>query len=90
MYEWKIDAIGAYFAYGQHPWPEPSSLSVAERLARELGIVTLPGEFFGPEQSRYLRVAFANVVADVIATLPKRLSVIALDPTAKVDYAERL
>ena len=51
--EWKIDAIGAYFAYVQHPWPEQSSLSVAERLARELGIVTLPGEFFGPEQRRY-------------------------------------
>ncbi|MEE9335187.1 MAG: aminotransferase class I/II-fold pyridoxal phosphate-dependent enzyme [Granulosicoccaceae bacterium] len=71
---WKIDAIGAYFAYVQHPWPEQSSLSVAERLARELGIVILPGEFFGPEQIRYLRVAFANVVSDVIATLPVRLS----------------
>jgi len=72
--EWRIEAIGAYFAYVQHPWPEQSSLSVAERLARELGIVTLPGEFFGPEQSRYLRIAFANVVSDVLATVPRRLS----------------
>ena len=72
--EWRIDALGAYFAYVQHPWPEQSSLSVAERLARELGIVTLPGEFFGPDQDRYLRLAFANVVSDVLATLPKRLS----------------
>ncbi len=72
--EWKIEAIGAYFAYVQHPWPEQSSLSVAERLASELGIVALPGEFFGPEQSRFLRIAFANVASDVIATLPERLS----------------
>lgn len=71
--EWKVDAIGAYFAYVQHPWPQQSSLHVAERLASELGIVTLPGEFFGSEQSRYLRIAFANVVSDVIATLPERL-----------------
>lgn len=72
--DWQIDAKGAYFAYVRHPWPEQSSLSVAERLARELGVVTLPGEFFGPDQGRYLRVAFANVVSDVLATLPRRLS----------------
>lgn len=71
--EWKLDAIGAYFAYVQHPWPARSSLDVAERLAQEFGIVTLPGEFFGPEQHRHLRIAFANVESDVIASLPERL-----------------
>ncbi|ASJ74919.1 aminotransferase [Granulosicoccus antarcticus] len=71
---WRIDAMGAYFAYVQHPWTNESSFDVAERLARELGVVTLPGEFFGPGQERYLRVAFANVVSEVIALLPERLS----------------
>jgi len=72
--EWKLEVVGAYFAYVQHPWPDQSSLSVAERLARELGIVTLPGEFFGPGQQGHLRIAFANVDANVIKTLPDRLS----------------
>lgn len=70
---WHIEAIGAYFAYIQHPWPNRSSVEVAENLAKENGIVTLPGEFFGPSQERFLRVAFANVESDVIATLPKRI-----------------
>lgn len=71
---WRIDAMGAYFAYVQHPWADTPSFDVAERLARELGVVTLPGEFFGAGQERYLRVAFANVVSDVIALLPERLA----------------
>lgn len=73
--EWRIDAMGAYFAYVRHPWPEESSVSVAERLAREQGIVTLPGAFFGLGQEHYLRIAFANVTADVITTLTQRLKV---------------
>ncbi len=72
--EWRIDAMGAYFAYVQHPWADESSINVAEQLARDYGVVTLPGEFFGPGQERYLRVAFANVVSEVIALLPERLS----------------
>lgn len=72
--EWRIDAMGAYFAYVQHPWVDESSIAVAERLARDYGVVTLPGEFFGPGQERYLRVAFANVVSEVIVLLPDRLS----------------
>ena len=70
---WRIKAMGAYFAYVQHPWTERCSIDVAEYLARELGVVVLPGEFFGPNQTRFLRVAFANVESDVIAELPNRL-----------------
>ena len=71
--DWQIETIGAYFAYIRHPWPDRSSIEVAEYLASVVGVVTLPGEFFGPSQQRYLRVAFANVESDVIASLPKRL-----------------
>ncbi len=70
---WRIDAMGAYFAYVRHPWPEHSSIDVAERLAREKGIITLPGAFFGPGQDHYLRIAFANVTADVMGILAQRL-----------------
>lgn len=71
---WRIDAMGAYFAYVRHPWPQHSSVAIAERLARELGLVTLPGAFFGLAQEQYLRIAFANVSSAVIATLPQRLA----------------
>lgn len=70
---WRIDAMGAYFAYVRHPWPDESSVRIAERLASERGIVTLPGAFFGEAQEHYLRIAFANVTAELIATLPQRL-----------------
>jgi len=70
---WNIEAMGAYFAYVRHPWSNLSSLQVAEYLAEEFGVITLPGEFFGPEQQAYLRVAFANVESDVIVSLPQRL-----------------
>lgn len=70
---WQIDAMGAYFAYVRHPWSQESSVAVAERLAHERGIVTLPGGFFGPGQEKHLRLAFANVTAQVISTLPRRL-----------------
>jgi aspartate/methionine/tyrosine aminotransferase len=46
---------------------------VAEWLARERGVLALPGSYFGPDQDRYLRVAFANVDAEAIAGLPARL-----------------
>ena len=71
--DWQIETIGAYFAYIRHPWPDRSSIEVAEHLAQEVGVVTLPGEFFGPSQQCFLRIAFANVKSDVIERLPQRL-----------------
>ncbi|MGQ7844899.1 aminotransferase [Granulosicoccus sp. 3-233] len=71
---WRIDAIGAYFAYVRHPWPEASSVDVAERLARELGMVALPGAFFGQGQDQYLRIAFANVTIERMEHLTTRLT----------------
>jgi aspartate/methionine/tyrosine aminotransferase len=44
-------------------------VTVAERLAKSLGIVTLPGIFFGEGQEAFLRFAFANAdVAGIEAT----------------------
>jgi len=71
--DWRIEAMGAYFAYIRHPFGDQSSLRVSEKLARKLGIITLPGEFFGPGQKPYVRVAFANVESSVIESLPLRL-----------------
>jgi aspartate/methionine/tyrosine aminotransferase len=71
--DWRIDSIGAYFAYLRHPYAGRTAQEVAERLASERGVLCLPGSFFGPGQDRHLRVAFANVGAEVLAGLTGRL-----------------
>ncbi|WP_210489981.1 aminotransferase [Microvirga antarctica] len=71
--EWRIDSVGAYFAYLTHPFAGRSAQDVAEKLATERGVLVLPGSYFGPDQERQVRVAFANVGADVLAGLTDRL-----------------
>lgn len=70
---WRIESAGAYFAYLTHPFAGRSAQQVAEKLATERGVLVLPGSYFGPGQERQLRVAFANVGADVLIGLTKRL-----------------
>ncbi len=70
---WQVAAVGAYFAYVRHPFNSQSSATVAERLARTAGVLTLPGEYFGVGQERFLRMAFANADADTIRLLAGRL-----------------
>jgi aspartate/methionine/tyrosine aminotransferase len=72
--EWRIDSIGAYFAYLRHPFPDRTSHDVAEQLTTERGVLCLPGSYFGPGQDRHLRVAFANVGGEVLAGLTGRLA----------------
>lgn len=71
---WRLDSIGAYFAYVAHPFSDVPVKRVAERLAEERGVLALPGPYFGPHQETHLRLAFANVSADAIAELPHRFS----------------
>lgn len=70
---WKMDAIGAYFAFIRHPFEGVSSARVAEKLAKEAGVVCLPGVYFGPTQDAYLRFAFANATSETIGRLTERL-----------------
>ena len=72
--DWKLAAIGAYFAFVQHPYPTISSVAVAARLAKEAGILCLPGHFFGQGQDGFLRFAFANATSQVLTTLSERLA----------------
>lgn len=71
---WRLDSIGAYFAYVAHPFSGTPVRRVAERLAEDRGVLALPGPYFGPHQETHLRVAFANVTAEAIAELPARLA----------------
>ncbi len=70
---WHVEAVGAYFAFVRHPYPDASSVEVAERLAKSLGVITLPGRFFGDGQEAFLRFAFANVDVSGIEDLGARL-----------------
>lgn len=71
---WKLRSVGAYFAFVQHPFGNETSRKVAERMAREAGVLVLPGVYFGEGQDANLRFAFANADAGTIAKLPGRLA----------------
>lgn len=71
--QWKVEALGAYFAFVKHPFAGVPSEAVAEKLAREAGVVCLPGVYFGEGQGDYLRFAFANADAPTIRELENRL-----------------
>ena len=70
---WELTSIGAYFAYLRHPFAMDGQ-GVAEALAKEGGILCLPGAFFGPDQDQFLRVAFANVEDERLVGLSARLN----------------
>lgn len=74
---WQMLGCGAYFAYAAHPYPLPAP-EAARRLAREAGVLMLPGTMFTPAEdpagARQMRIAFANVDAAQIAQLMDRLA----------------
>lgn len=76
--DWKMDSIGAYFAFIRHPFPGTPSAEVAEKLAKEAGVVCIPGAYFGEGQENYLRFAFANADSETIASLADRLAAFTL------------
>jgi aspartate/methionine/tyrosine aminotransferase len=71
---WSAPSVGAYFGYLRHPAEGRSGAEVAKELARECGVLTLPGSYFGDAQEPFLRAAFANVGEETIEQLPARLA----------------
>lgn len=75
---WRLLGAGAYFAYVEHPFPMEPSDVLCQRMVREIGVLALPGTMFTPAGDhvglRQLRIAFANIDADRIATLFERLA----------------
>lgn len=65
---------GAFFAYLRHPYDGLDAETVARRIVAEAGLLMLPGSFFGAEQDRYLRLAFANVDTDALDMTAARLA----------------
>lgn len=71
--EWELEAMGAYFAFVRHPFSGVDAAGVAQTMARDLGVVTIPGSYFGTGLERHLRIAFANVDAEQIGEVAGRL-----------------
>jgi len=57
---YRLICAGAYFAYIEHPFEEPSRV-VVKRLIQEFDLISLPGSYFGQGQEKFIRFAFANV-----------------------------
>jgi aspartate/methionine/tyrosine aminotransferase len=70
---YELMSVGAYFAYLRHPFSGTSAKAVAQRLARHHDLLCLPGSMFGPNQDGYLRLAFANVEAELMPEVAARL-----------------
>ena len=70
---WRLGSIGAYFAYVRPPMTSGGAAALAQRLASDHGVLTLPASYFGPEQEDWLRVAFANADETALAALGDRL-----------------
>ncbi|MCU0270810.1 MAG: aminotransferase [Acidimicrobiales bacterium] len=70
---YELLASGAFFAYVRHPFHGETAERVACRLAVEQGVLTIPGERFGPGQDRCLRLAFGNLAGAQIDAAVERL-----------------
>ncbi len=75
---------GAFFAYVKHPFKDVPGRQVAMALAHHTGVLTLPGSMFGPGQDGYLRLAFANVGADLMDDAARRIG--SLNSAQLTDY----
>ncbi|MDQ0395246.1 aminotransferase [Labrys monachus] len=69
---WKIDAVGAYFAFLRHPFPGQRAADVVRELVARSGVLCLPGPYFGPGLEGHMRVAFANADIAAIGALRER------------------
>jgi len=70
--QYRLISAGAYFAYIEHPFDEPSR-SVVKRLIQDFDLISLPGSYFGPQQNQFIRLAFANVSESRFEEVSRRL-----------------
>jgi aspartate/methionine/tyrosine aminotransferase len=71
---WKIDSMGAYFAFLHHPFADRPAAVVVKELVEKAGVLCLPGPYFGPGQEGHLRVAFANAGVEALTALRQRFA----------------
>jgi aspartate/methionine/tyrosine aminotransferase len=69
----ELVASGSFFGWVRHPFEGLTGRQAAKRLITEAGLLTLPGEVFGPGFDRYLRLALGNIGEETIPEAVRRL-----------------
>ena len=69
----RLITSGSFFGWVQHPFAGLSGRQAAKKLLDEAGLLTLPGEVFGPGFEGYLRLALGNIGAELIPEAVARL-----------------
>ncbi len=69
---YRLISAGAYFAYIEHPFVS-SSRDVVRSLIENFELLSLPGVYFGPQQEKFIRLAFANVEGQYFDEVVNRL-----------------
>jgi aspartate/methionine/tyrosine aminotransferase len=77
--QFRIERIGAYFAYMRHGFGSHGAEDVAKALATQFGVLALPGNWFGPSQQQHLRFAFANADAETLGEAAIRMAKLRLE-----------
>ena len=67
-----LTASGAFFGWVRHPYRGVTGRQVARMLVERAGVLTLPGEAFGPGLEGYLRLAFGNIHEEAIPEAVRR------------------
>jgi len=68
-----LSASGTFFAWVRHPFAGLSGRQAARLLVDRAGVLSLPGEVFGPGLEGYLRLAFGNIREEMIPEAVRRL-----------------
>lgn len=69
----KLVASGSFFGWVQHPFTGLNGRQAARKLIDDAGLLTLPGEVFGPGFAGYLRLALGNINQEMIPEAVARL-----------------
>ena len=71
--KWEITSIGSFFAYVKHPYNNIKCDDIAKLLAKNCGLITIPGIYFGKKQENFLRMSIAGLSLKEIANVKSRL-----------------
>lgn len=69
----ELVASGSFFGWVRHPFHGLTGRQAAKKLIDEAGLLTLPGEVFGPGFDCYLRLALGNIGEETIPEAIRRL-----------------
>jgi aspartate/methionine/tyrosine aminotransferase len=69
----ELVASGSFFGWVRHPFAGLTGRAAAKKLIDEAGLLTLPGEVFGPGFDGYLRLALGNIGAEKLPEAVARL-----------------